>query len=523
MIGSTRQSSRPTVMFCSADKSARKTIKERIDKSGLLDKYPGFDTGGCSQEFRRFATENEAQALNSEPTMEDTMEEKSIFYSRSEIGPGMYLYIQGADKNSPLRRTRCGGIVYNHDRRYLQTAAHAFTESENTRDLATNQEESCEFEFELEDHNDTDNEDEDVEMSSRGSATPEYVDFDDTAMSVGSSAVSTVSWGLTGTPGQSQQGEGPDHHSSSSVPTMPENDPTIFLSSSFGHNEPLVKLGGSIILSTSGAQPDLDYCLIEIPPSEMIYFDNFLKNRSTQRVVTPKFIAREQPATATVTITRMDDPFNGTLSGIPTFMVLPGCVSAQEIWAVRHSGTLVNGDCGSWVVDASNGALYGHIIAGDPRLQTAYIVPGYLIFDDLRNRFGGEWRLSKADQVLEHCSSPDSNTRVDEHNPNSSCPLSGCRLTEPVCSPDSSEHRDLYKYFSLASQGYDNLYENDQGDQNNIPANPSSFASNFDKAERASFDIEPPTTQSSLKSSTLPLLSHSTTEGIILHFNLRQF
>jgi hypothetical protein len=471
MIGSTRQSSRPTVMFCSADKSARKTIKERIDKSGLLDKYPGFDTGGCSQEFRRFATENEAGALNSEPTMEDTMEEKSIFYSRSEVGPGMYVYIPGAETSSSLRRTRCGGIVYNHDRCFLQTVAHAFTETENTGYLATNQEESCEFEFELEDHHDTDNEDEDVEMSSRGSATPEYVGSDDAAMSVCSSAVSTVSWSLTDTPGPSQHGEGVDNHLSSTILAMPgNNDPQISMSSAFGLNESLVRLRGLIILSTSGAQPDLDYCLIEIPPSELIYFDDFLKNRcSTQTVLSPKFIAREEPATATVTITRMDDPFNGTLSGTPTFMMLPGHVSVQEIWAVRHNGTLTNGDCGSWVVDASNGALYGHIVAGDPRLRTAYIIPAYLIFDDLRNRFGGEWRPSKTDQVLEHGSSPDNNTRVDEHDPKPLLPQTDCRVTEPLYLPASSGHRDLCKHFSLTSQGYDNLYENDQEDQNNIP------------------------------------------------------
>jgi hypothetical protein len=63
-----------------------------------------------------------------------------------------------------------------------------------------------------------------------------------------------------------------------------------------------------------------------------------------------------------------------------------------------------------------------------------------------------------------------------------------------------------------------------------LVANPSRFASNFDKAERASSNIELPETQSSLKSSTFSttysgktLLSHTNTEGIILHSNLRQF
>lgn len=46
------------------------------------------------------------------------------------------------------------------------------------------------------------------------------------------------------------------------------------------------------------------------------------------------------------------------------------------------------GDCGSWVIDATTGGIYGHIVGGDPMLDLAFIIPAYKIFDDLQRRFG---------------------------------------------------------------------------------------------------------------------------------------
>ena len=48
----------------------------------------------------------------------------------------------------------------------------------------------------------------------------------------------------------------------------------------------------------------------------------------------------------------------------------------------------VPGDCGSWVVNAETGDIYGHIVAGDPISGLAYIIPAYKVFDDIEFRFG---------------------------------------------------------------------------------------------------------------------------------------
>lgn len=46
------------------------------------------------------------------------------------------------------------------------------------------------------------------------------------------------------------------------------------------------------------------------------------------------------------------------------------------------------GDCGAWVVNASTGLVYGHIVAGDPVTGMAFIIPAHKVFSDIEHRFG---------------------------------------------------------------------------------------------------------------------------------------
>ena len=46
------------------------------------------------------------------------------------------------------------------------------------------------------------------------------------------------------------------------------------------------------------------------------------------------------------------------------------------------------GDCGAWVVNASTGLVYGHIVAGDPVTGMAFIIPAHKVFSDIELRFG---------------------------------------------------------------------------------------------------------------------------------------
>jgi len=50
----------------------------------------------------------------------------------------------------------------------------------------------------------------------------------------------------------------------------------------------------------------------------------------------------------------------------------------------------VLGDCGSWVTNAQNGDIFGHIVAGDVASGLAYIIPAYKVFDDIELRYGSQ-------------------------------------------------------------------------------------------------------------------------------------
>ena len=46
------------------------------------------------------------------------------------------------------------------------------------------------------------------------------------------------------------------------------------------------------------------------------------------------------------------------------------------------------GDCGAWIVNATTGLIYGHIVAGDPMTGIAFIIPAHKVFADIERRFG---------------------------------------------------------------------------------------------------------------------------------------
>jgi hypothetical protein len=166
------------------NKSARNSVRKAVDESGLLNKYLGVETGSCSREFRHLASDgiaNSSQSVTSDfheavnckaespGTMPDSgNHEHNVFYSLSEIGPGMRIRIQTtSDGVVSSRYARCGGILLKDELYYAFTAAHTL---EYRRSVIA---ESEDFEFELNDHSDTEDLNELVRITSRGSSTPE--------------------------------------------------------------------------------------------------------------------------------------------------------------------------------------------------------------------------------------------------------------------------------------------------------------------------------------------------------------
>jgi len=57
------------------------------------------------------------------------------------------------------------------------------------------------------------------------------------------------------------------------------------------------------------------------------------------------------------------------------------------------SHVTAKGNSGTWVVDARNGDLFGHIIAGHPKSTIAYMLSAETIFSQLEKVFGGKFDL----------------------------------------------------------------------------------------------------------------------------------
>lgn len=377
MIGATAQLSRPTVMFCSDDKISRTTVRNKVRESGLLEKYPGFDTGACSREFQRFATDIQR---NDSPSNSGDL---FVFYNRLDIGPGMHVYMRKNENDAcPYRKARCGGIIHNEGNYFLQTVAHLFDEISDTRPIS-NSKKLESFEFELDDDSDDDMEDENIEISSRGSATPEPKSNTRSSSSDSTNSISSKNFSLD-TTSRITSTYSFDLNAEIDEETREELNSVSKTSS----HPILSRLDGKIILSTGGSQPSLDYCLIEIPSDELIYFKDFFGGANC-----PTSIGSSS-SDVEVSLIQGGAALKGKISGTPSFIMLPGYSSVQEVWIFRHASNLLQGDCGSWVIDATTATLYGHLVAGNSQLCIAYIMPAQLVIGNIRSRFEGTWSLA---------------------------------------------------------------------------------------------------------------------------------
>jgi len=452
MIGRSREESAPTIMFCGRDKKALTEIKGLIKNSGIMDRYPGFRMGSRTEEFRHYARgksrkRHKRRRPNVRPCSGSPESHKThigapvgageaIFYSPLDTGPGMRIFIQGFHGDSSIwRKATGGGFICHQGSTFLTTVAHAFRQ-DDVNALQTSPD-NCNIEFEL----DGDSGDDD-ESSSRYSFSVAPSESSDLTISGGpfsdttSETSNSIIFGRTFSDTTSEVGTSPTifsaEASNSTILGGPFSDTTSEASNStilgrtFSGGNWLPELnsmaraqkressvvvkskglhlpvGEHYILSTTGSRPDLDYCLIEIETNDLLK-----SKRIPLKLEQPApngAVMREPSDVDVVVAVKSGGLLKGRLSGTPSFLMLPGRNLVQEVWTVRYGTEICNeteisndreipnGDCGAWVVDASNGDLFGHIVGGSPSSGVSYIIPAYLIIKDLEERFDGEWK-----------------------------------------------------------------------------------------------------------------------------------
>ncbi|MCJ1358863.1 MAG: hypothetical protein MMC33_008863 [Icmadophila ericetorum] len=143
-----------------------------------------------------------------------------------------------------------------------------------------------------------------------------------------------------GTPSSSSEAS----HSPISQPTSASRYSSVSLSERLQAQRLIGKIGPRL------SQIDSDYSLFIV-----IRFSG-LPNTGTNTIVCGEILA--------VTNSRV---IKGKLISNPYHVKMAGSKRSQKLWPVQLEREIKTGDCGTWIVDAFNGDLYGHVVAGDSR------------------------------------------------------------------------------------------------------------------------------------------------------------
>lgn len=129
---------------------------------------------------------------------------------------------------------------------------------------------------------------------------------------------------------------------------------------------------------------DKDWALISVTSDQnrdiALFLGLTLSDLSTLSLATPKS-AHELITAHTTSGGKMTGTLLGTLSDYR----LPYATSFQEVYSIRLDGGLADGDCGSVVINAVTGELYGHIIAGCRATGFAYVMAAHHVLPDLND------------------------------------------------------------------------------------------------------------------------------------------
>jgi hypothetical protein len=145
MIGRTRETSEPMIMFCCRDSCSRKQVRKTVEESGILDQYqnvrlgdasrpPDFDQlvqlAGKNLESIRLGLFNTKLYPEVSQVSKESVNANRLAYAE-EAGafPGKPIAVPIHDKDgtvSSVRRATAGGILRSGERCFYLTAGHVF-------------------------------------------------------------------------------------------------------------------------------------------------------------------------------------------------------------------------------------------------------------------------------------------------------------------------------------------------------------------------------------------------------------
>lgn len=401
MIGRRSTTAMPTVLFVSENEENCKSARKMIRECGILAQHKGWKTAQASQDpswgtrleqlasgSRRNKDRRSTEHANY-PTFQIEYQEVKrdpdfFFNSGTEIlfdpsqpiqSRGQPLYIPHGSK----LRIATANLIRIHEKAFYLMPAHVLFNKPGKLDSGP---ESLDDDFEI------DSDDETYTIKANNE------DDEDTYESLGFE--NTDNWSSS------------DQSSNFDTSSTENSDDEAYSQSSFGsfgvvestHTSNPFGILDSAALQATRSRPrypapelqkptrsclapfgilsrwsiDKDWALVEVIADSNTAISTFLDTQKDDLSTMP-VASHSIAGAAVVTHTMSSGELTGLMSDTPFDTRLPGGTSFQEVFSVRLDGPLADGDCGSIIVDAITGALYGHIIAGCRETGFAFVMP----------------------------------------------------------------------------------------------------------------------------------------------------
>ncbi|KAK7697660.1 Protein png1 [Diaporthe eres] len=372
MIGKSASLASPSIIFCCDVLQHRREVRNTIKDSGILNDYPGIKTGHLPRppDFDQLVPLGAGGQLpyNRGDILALTSPAKSA------CGSQLFVIADGTNSTPWAPVATIGGVIRLGENFYYTTAAHAL---EGTPD-PTAADEAMLADEDYDTDNDALSLDGDEDVYSASTSSP--------------SAVDPGRWQSS-----DRNGNNPEDNRFMRDDILRQwslkrlhaaKDPLS--SPVFTGKLSLRPIGKPFISSTERGIPGsgLDYTLIGISSLHHI-MENVIKvGPSDETTVKVHSVAKSDPGEADIIAVTPRGTTKGRISGTPSYSSAPGKHTYVKMLKVSLQGPLDKGDCGTWVVDATNGDLFGHVVLGSPSSGSALLTPFADIFRDIVSRVG---------------------------------------------------------------------------------------------------------------------------------------
>ncbi len=352
MIGKAPEHASPTILFCCEISAHRKLVRKVIKESGILDKYPGIKTGHASRppDFNQLVR----LAGAGHPPGPDTVIEGLVAPHGNACGMELAIITESRD----FSQSRCatvGGVIQLDQKFFYFTAEHAFQPASEEDSYGNFSDSDNDSDFSIDD---------DV----LSDVTEKFESPDCT--SIGKLNICAN----VGRSDGSQENE-PSSIGPSFSERMKQKEIKVV--------KETIRLSSVAISSRADPATNLDYNLIEVSNPDHQYPNSVNyggKELSINEIVV------DGPKDVSVLAITSRGILGGRLSGTSMYTSLPTAGTYQEVYYGIIDSPLEIGDCGSWIIDANTGDLFGHVVAGSPKTGAAMIIPAVLTFTDLEAR-----------------------------------------------------------------------------------------------------------------------------------------